>query len=306
MNFMTDEPSLWLSHSVQGVAAVQAQLRKTAPPLRPGMSAPAVLSPRYPVTRGVFAIPILHDASPDKTGCAEGITIDVSRDSVTFELAATTRPASPKWLLGVERSDGELAFVTVASQSVQSAGLGLRVSAMVVDAARDPLSDANLTPAFDASSFTFRTKLAPAVLDQWLALGVLQTRLLDRVLVCPRCRSLPTFRRGCRACGSIEVSSQRLIHHFACAHVDFVASFEYETEMICPKCRVRQLVIGADFEYLAGPFQCADCQWSDAELATIARCAACGDEFGSDEALEEEVMGYHVARLELLDLVAAD
>ncbi|WP_144057356.1 hypothetical protein [Novipirellula maiorica] len=262
--------------------------------------------PRYALTRGVFAIPILHDRSPDVGHSAEGVTIEISRTSVTFELATRPRPATSTWLLGIESEKGELGFTTVVSRSVTQAGLGLLISAAIVAPDDDPLSDDNLTPTLDPKDLTFHTKLPFAVLNKWVSLGVLQTRLLDRILVCRRCGSLPTFRRGCRNCGSVEVESQRMIHHFACAHVDHVACFDHATELACPKCLAKKLVVGADFEYLDGPLQCLECQWSDTELMTIARCGSCGDECALDQTVEKEMVQYCVNRLELLDLVAAN
>lgn len=261
---------------------------------------------RYAITRGVFAIPILHDHSPDVSHSAEGITIEIGRNSIIFELATRARPATSKWLLGIERENGELGFTTVVSRNVSQAGLGLHISATTVVPGDDPLSNDNLTPTLDPQDLTFHTKLPLAVLNKWVSLGVLRPRLLDRVLVCRGCGSLPTFRRGCRNCGSIEVKSQRMIHHFACAHVDHVSCFRHATELACPKCLAKKLVVGADFEYLDGPLQCLDCQWADTELMTIARCGRCGDECALDQTVEKEMVEYRVNRLELLDLVAAN
>ncbi|WP_372719488.1 hypothetical protein [Novipirellula sp.] len=261
---------------------------------------------RYAVTRGVFAIPILHDHSPDVGHSAEGMTIEIGRDSIVFELATRTRPATSKWLLGIETENGELEFTTVVSRYVSQSGLGLRISAAFVSPDDDPLADDNLTPTLDPQDLTFHTKLSRVVLNKWVALGVLQPRLVDRVLVCRGCGSLPTFRRGCRNCGSIEVKSQRMIHHFACAHVDHVACFGHTAELACPKCLATKLVVGADFEYLDGPLLCLECQWSDTELLTIARCGSCGDECALNQTVEKEMVEYRVNRLELLDLVAAN
>ncbi len=44
-----------------------------------------------------------------------------------------------------------------------------------------------------------------------------------------------------------------MIHHFACANVDFVDRFDQGNEIVCPKCRGRKMIIGADYEYLDGP-----------------------------------------------------
>ena len=129
-------------------------------------------------------------------------------------------------------------------------------------------------------------------------------QLLDCLLACPDCGGLPTFRRGCRACSSTSVTRQRLLHHFACAHVGPQHEFEDQQQLVCPKCRTNRLVVGTDVEYLSSPYQCLDCDWSDVSLETIGRCMACGSEFTEAAAFEEEMVGYHVERLELLDIVA--
>lgn len=263
----------------------------------------ATAAVRHLITRGVFAIPILSDASPDHAHAGEGITVDIGRDGIRFEIAIGACPATTKWLVGLEDSDGKLAYFTVKARESTQRGLGLHVDAEFVDAVHDPLRPANLRPRFDPHSYKFRTEIPTATLSQWHALGVAQPELLDCVVVCPRCHSLPTFRRGCRACGSLEVETVRLIHHFSCAHVDLIESFEAEDRITCPKCRTRALVVGADYEFLRGPYSCRDCGWSDQDLENIGRCMACGFEFPENQGVEQEVIGYHVERLEPLALL---
>lgn len=259
--------------------------------------------PRHLITRGVFAVPILAEGRPSQLGASDGYTIDIGRDGVTFEISIGHRPATTKWFLGIENDDGELAYATVKARVSRKHKLGLCVDAQFLPAENDPLRPANLMPRFDPETFRFRTMLPTGTLEQWKALGVMQQELLDCVVVCPGCRALPTFRRGCRACGSLEVQTVRLIHHFACAHVDLVDAFETENGITCPKCRTKALVVGADFEFLRGPYTCDECGWTDQELENIARCMSCGSEFSEDQGLVQEVIGYHVERLEPLDLL---
>lgn len=260
---------------------------------------------RHLLTRGVFAIPVLPGGRPDVRHTSEGITVGIGASGITFETASITNRATSKWLVGVERDDGQLGFLAVKARNVTLDGIGMRIEGSFLSGADDPLRADNLEPKFDPHTFQFRPRMSAEALQQWQSLGVVRQELFDCVIVCPRCRSLPTIRRGCRACGSIEVRQDRFIHHFACAHVDLVSEFEREDEIACPKCRGRQLVVGADFEFLSGPYSCHDCGWSDKDLENIARCMACGFEFPEDHAVEEEVIGYHVERLEPLDLVAA-
>jgi hypothetical protein len=260
---------------------------------------------RHFVTRGVFAIPVLPNGSPDRASASEGYTVDVGADGVTFEIIARPLSETANWVVGIEKPDGELGYLSVRSHGITPDGIGSRIDAEFLEAARDPLGVGNLMPTLDSETFAFRPKLSREALQQWQALGVVRPKVVDCVIVCPRCHSLPTMRRGCRACGSIEVDSDQFIHHFACAHVDLVEQFQFEDEVGCPKCLASKLIVGADFEFLRGPYSCQDCGWSDKDLENIGRCMACGFEFPQHQAVEQEVIGYHVDRLEPLDLLPA-
>ena len=137
------------------------------------------------------------------------------------------------------------------------------------------------------------------------ALGVLRPEFLDRVVVCPQCSAVATVRSGCRMCGSARLGNVKLMHHFACAHVGHVADFEREGRIICPKCRTRDLVVGADFEYLDGPFECEECSSSDANFEWVAHCLDCQLRFPIHQAVEQELIAYHVERLDPLAYLAS-
>ena len=127
--------------------------------------------------------------------------------------------------------------------------------------------------------------------------------MIDRVLLCPECGGLPTFRNGCPACGSARVNSPKMIHHFACAHIGHVEDFELAGELVCPKCRTRRMVMGTDFEYLQGPYVCLDCNRSDVALQSVGHCLSCGLRFPAHQAAEKELIAYHVNRLVPLDFI---
>lgn len=258
---------------------------------------------RHLVTRGVFAIPILPSGSPDRAGASDGYTVDFGTSGVTFDIIARPLSETAKWMVGIEKLDGELGYVSVESRYVTPDGIGSRIDAEFIEPSRDPLGSCNLMPTLDPKTFQFRPKMSCEALQQWQELGVVKPKVVDRIVACPRCRSLPTIRRGCRACGSIEVESDQFLHHFACAHVDLVERFQLENEVACPKCLANKLIVGADFEFLHGPYACQDCGWSDKDLEDIGRCIACGFEFPQHQGTEQEVIGYYVERLEPLDLL---
>ena len=73
----------------------------------------------------------------------------------------------------------------------------------------------------------------------------------------------------------------------------------------CPKCRATRLIAGTDFQYIPGPLNCFDCNASGCQGVLCCMCHQCQDRFDPNEASELDLYGYHVDRLDLLDIVAA-
>ena len=155
----------------------------------------------------------------------------------------------------------------------------------------------SLAPEFNLRELRFINHATDAELASAVRRGVFAPQLLDRVLVCPRCESLPSFRHGCPCCGSGRVEQETLIHHFACAMVGSAADFESPTGLSCPKCRAKKLTVGADFEYQRGPLRCLDCQWRPTELEYVGHCLRCNFRFPAHQALIKDLVAYHARRL---------
>jgi DNA-binding response OmpR family regulator len=261
--------------------------------------------PRYVLTRPLFAVPVLPDASPAGGYSADGFSVDVSEGGLRFEIADLDRLPTKQLIAGIEAADGALHFATVEATRVETTPRGLNIGARFVAGNRDLLRSENLQPTFIPDKYCYQTGLPSAALDQWVDFGILRPNLVDRILLCPRCHAVPTFRQGCRVCGSVRLHSRPLIHHFACAHVGDVNDFEQGNSVRCPKCRTRNLIVGADYEYLNGPHRCLDCGWSDTELDLVAECLKCAFRFPLQQAVEEDLIGYDVDRLDPLALIDA-
>ena len=181
----------------------------------------------------------------------------------------------------------------------------MQVAGRFAPPTRELLRPENVMPTLQAKNYRFTTSLPHDTLKRWVDLGVLYPQIADRVLTCPECSAMPTFHKGCKGCGGINVASERLIHHYACAHVGRVSEFEQASCIGCPKCRAKNLIVGADFEYLNGPFVCGDCGWNDTDLELVGYCRVCHLRFPSSMCSEEELVGYHVNRLDPLVLIDA-
>lgn len=262
--------------------------------------------PRYLVERSLTAIPFQPDRQLDSGLRLYGVSVDLSTGGISFELRADELPSAGALVIGVDGPNDQLQYTGVQIRHVQQLGDSrLRVGAQMTGPAHDFLSEENLSPVFDPQSMEFRPRVSQELVQSWAKANVLRPIVCDHVQLCPKCYALPTYRRACRACLSSRVVNDRLIHHFACAHVGMVGEFEASGELVCPKCRMRTLVVGADFEYVAGPYRCRDCGWSDTELERVAHCLRCGFRFPEHQALEKELITYDVDRLDPLALISA-
>ncbi|MBN2216226.1 MAG: hypothetical protein JW719_02495 [Pirellulales bacterium] len=258
---------------------------------------------RYLFTKPMAVIPILPDHSPDSAFRGDAISSDISASGMGFEIDALRSFPGRRMLIGVEGDDGLLYYATVEVRNQCECEGRLRVGVRFVPHNNDLLRWENLFPTLQPCSYQFATGLPESTLRRWVEIGVLEPFLADRPLLCPRCHALPTYHQGCKQCGSARLDNQRLIHHFPCAYVGYTEEFDRTGEMICPKCRVRNLVVGADYEYLQGPHRCADCGWSGTDLETVGYCLACHWRFTLRQAWQAEFIGYHVNRLDPLAII---
>lgn len=119
---------------------------------------------------------------------------------------------------------------------------------------------------------------------------------LDKMIVCPECEAVPTVRPGCEACGSAWLEEEVLLHHYACAHVGLESEFVTPSGLVCPKCRLRDLVPGANFERTIGCLRCSDCAAVSAAPKLICHCLNCQERFPISEGKTKSVEGYQMGR----------
>jgi Thaumarchaeal output domain 1 len=260
---------------------------------------------RYLLTRSAQVIPLLPHGALDWSNRLPGCTVNISEGGIALELATTRDVPSRALLVGIEDQRGELKFAGAElCHATPISNSRLLLGGKFGGLAHSILAPENLAPRFDPQTMRYTSSIPPALAKNWVDLGILRPVTLDRVQVCPRCQTLPTFRHGCPTCGSGRTTSERWIHHFACAHVGRVSDFEVEDTVVCPKCRKRDLIVGADFEYQNGPHQCPACGWTGVDVEPIGHCLRCGLRFPANQAFEQELVGYHVERLDPLAFIS--
>ena len=263
---------------------------------------------RYLATRPLLAIPVLADGCPDRSNIRDAFTIDIATGGIGFQISNHQGIPGRNWILGVEteaknQSGSEFHYCHVIVRNVSYPQGGVRLGAQFQLPATDLLNIENLTPKLNLASGRFEHRLSQRALNQWNELGVIRPKLLLRVNACPECKSVATQGRGCRECGSPDIQFKDLVHHFACAAVDDARNFERDGELCCPKCLTKPLVIGVDFKLIQSQYECLDCRYEGSQLADVGTCLKCQLRFPTNLAVEEEVYGYDVDRLDILALL---
>jgi len=261
---------------------------------------------RFQIERPVQVTAVSLDGMVDVSQRHTGSSREISTRGISVELTSGTFHASQPLLLGMHFEQAGVQYAGLIVRRVETLqDRTVRLGADFGGPAAEVLSVGNLMPQFRVEQMAFVMPQAPQVYENWTKAGILQKTLLDQVMVCPRCAALPTVRNACRKCGSGRVTNDRLIHHFACAYVGFQAEFETGTnELVCPKCRLRKLAIGADFEYLIGQNRCRSCGWRDSEVELVGHCMRCSNRFEMAQAREQELYRYDVSRLDPLAVTA--
>lgn len=266
---------------------------------------------RYLLTRPILAIPVLADGSPDRNNIREAFSVDFSTGGVGFQISNHAGIPGRNWVLGIECSLADVNadcfhFCHVMARNISYPQGGVRLGTQFQSPEHNLLLCENLLPRLNAETGKFEYKLSERAIGQWCDIGVLQPMLLNRVRACPECSSIVTCGRGCSECGSPNIVSQELIHHFACAHVGESSTFRRSPEeLCCPKCLTGSLVTGVDFEVIHAQYNCRNCHHEGRQIAEVNSCLHCLLRFPNWMGVEKEVYEYHVDRLDIVALLDA-
>lgn len=96
---------------------------------------------------------------------------------------------------------------------------------------------------------------------QLLKLGYIRrTRFIERMHVCPSCNNTHLlFFESCPKCASSDIREEPVIHHFRCANVSPVSTYEWDGELRCPKCKHMLRHIGVDYDKPSSIYTCRQC-----------------------------------------------
>lgn len=143
-----------------------------------------------------------------------------------------------------------------------------------------------------APQVDWETKRSRHVLDSLARKGFVKADLTDQLLVCSTCGSANIrIKKLCPECMSPKLHKEGLIEHFSCGAVQKQTAFECGNgDLVCPKCKGKLQLIGADYRILPPAYTCMNCNARNSEPLLVSKCIDCGATINLDE--EPEVFLY--------------
>lgn len=259
---------------------------------------------RYEISKSVICFPILASREVSATEAMVGIAINIGINGMKLLVDSLQPFNGMELLIGVEWKPGEYRFVSGVIVATRRAGeTAFEAGVEFRGYMHEVIGCEQIMPVLDTERMRFNLPYPEPMLASLCKVGAAVSLEMDSVLLCPNCHGIPTFRYGCSLCLSNNVKASKMIHHFACANVDFVENFEMDNELCCQKCRTRRMIIGSDYEYLDGPSMCYDCGQANLEKIQIGHCLSCEHRFPIETAYHMDIVGYSVKRLDILHFI---
>ncbi|MBN2491090.1 MAG: response regulator [Planctomycetes bacterium] len=125
--------------------------------------------------------------------------------------------------------------------------------------------------------------------------GHLEATFHDAVLTCPACGHHDVhFREVCLDCGSADLETEEMIHHYRCSHVGPIREFRKGRNLVCPKCEGTLRHIGIDYQKPADALRCRSCGRFFQDPDVAARCRNCNQTFPAENVQRKRICSYAV------------
>jgi len=145
-------------------------------------------------------------------------------------------------------------------------------------------------PAVDSSIWNMLESLQ----QQHLVEG----RFISRAYHCIHCEcAFLNFMETCPDCGSPNIKSDDLIHHFRCGYAAAMHEFKRGDALVCPKCDLGLKQIGVDYDKPSLTFQCHECQYVFEEPVPATVCYNCDRRTNPEDQIQRTVYAYAITAL---------
>ena len=122
---------------------------------------------------------------------------------------------------------------------------------------------------------------------------VLEKRLYDKIIFCPKCNSANVSTRYCCPfCKSFDIKKSALVEHVKCGYMDIEEKFCDEDKCVCPKCQEELKKIDIDYRKAGIWCTCKDCGKSFDIPTPSNFCRNCRATSTFEEAIIKDVYSY--------------
>jgi hypothetical protein len=134
---------------------------------------------------------------------------------------------------------------------------------------------------------------AEAFLNKLHETRILERRIYDKILYCPKCGSASiSVRHCCPHCKSLDIKKSCLIEHVKCGYMDVEENFRKGSRLVCPKCHEELTRIDVDHRKAGVWCTCKECSKSfDVPIASYF-CRDCRGNFDFEEIMIKNIYAY--------------
>ena len=123
--------------------------------------------------------------------------------------------------------------------------------------------------------------------------GILERRLYDKIIYCPKCGSANiSVHYCCPYCKSFNIQKSSLIEHVKCGYMDIKENFLKGDKLICPKCHEELKKLDVDYRQAGTWCTCKNCNKNFDIPVTTHFCRDCHANSTFEDAVIKDVYGY--------------
>lgn len=125
--------------------------------------------------------------------------------------------------------------------------------------------------------------------------GILERKLFDKTVACPKCSSTSaSIHYCCPYCKSFDIRKSSLIEHVKCGYMDVEENFHKAGKLICPKCNGALKKPDVDYRRAGVWCVCKDCGKSFDIPLTGLFCRDCHTNFTFEDAVIRDIYSYRL------------
>lgn len=123
--------------------------------------------------------------------------------------------------------------------------------------------------------------------------GILERKLHDKTISCPKCNSASvSIHYCCPYCKSFDIQKSSLIEHAKCGYMDVEENFTRKGKLVCPKCQDELKKLDADYRRAGIWCTCKECGKNFDIPVTTLFCRDCHGNFTFEDILIKNVYSY--------------